>query len=49
MPETKDSTTYINDGFGRKSNNVWYFYDFPSFLKIFINIHEHANWIICIS
>ena len=26
----KGITTYINDGFGQKSINVWSFYDFPS-------------------
>ena len=36
-----DITTYINYGLGRKSINVWSFYDFPLFLKfslIFMNM-----------
>ena len=29
---TYDITAYINNGFGRKSVNLWPFYDFHSFL-----------------
>ena len=46
---TYDIATYINDGFDRKSVNLWSFYDVPSFLNFYINIPEYANYIICIS
>ena len=36
-------------GLSRKSVYLlWFFYDFPLISKVFINIHEYRNKIICI-
>ena len=39
---------WFDDGLGLKSV-IYSFYDFPLIFKIFINIHEYKNKIICIS
>ena len=42
--------SWFDDGLGLKS--VIYgalFYDFALIFKVFINIHEYANYVICIS
>ena len=40
---------WFDDGLGLKSVIYCVFYDFPLIFKVFINIHEYANWVICIS
>ena len=40
---------WFDDGLGLKSVNYGVLYDFPLILKVFINIHEYANKVICIS
>ena len=47
---------WFNDGLGLKSviNGFFlrfppFFYDFLLSLRFFMNIHEYANWVICIS
>ena len=38
----------VGDGLGLKSvNDGVFFYDFPLIFKVFINIHEYANFLIC--
>ena len=40
---------WFDDGLGLKSVIYGVFYDFPLIFKVFIYIHEYANWVICIS
>ena len=40
---------WFDDGLGLKCVIYGGFYDFPLISKVFINIHEYANKVICIS
>ena len=39
---------YMSDGLSLKPVYLLCFYDFPLIYKVFINIHEYKNKIICI-
>ena len=40
---------WFDDGLGLKLVIYVFFYDFPFIFKVFINIHDNANKVICIS